>query len=216
MKIVVIDGINGAGKSTIIAALIERINKQLPGFRVAKFADPGTTPAGKAIRALVKDPNLPMCPVAQLLLYAAARADLWSHLQTLRDDLDLVILDRWIHSTIVYQGQKVPFEKINELHALFDMSLKDIDRAIILDVPVQVAAARATKAKGQDFQLDRFEAQGLEFQERLRQGYRNMWALPNTDVIDVSDDDVSAHTEVILALLRVANILPRGNADVLS
>lgn len=207
MKVMVFDGINGAGKSTLIKAFENKVRATYPELRIARYADPGSTEVAERIRKLVKDPELPMAPGVQLLLYAAARLSLWNLIKDHEIEIDLVLLDRWIHSTICYQGIAVGDDKVEELHRLFSMSFEDIDLSVILDVPAELAATRAAAAKGQDFKVDRFEAKGLAFQKQLRDRYRTLGRYRNTAVVDVSNPDVEVNLQKIWAVAEVYGIV---------
>lgn len=198
MKIFVIEGINGAGKSTIVHGLMQKMEKL--GIKVQKFSDPGSTQVGLKLRALLKDPSLPMDSRVQLLLYVAARLDLWKYIDTeVRESgTEVVLLDRWIHSTMAYQGQKTPVDLIEDLHDLFGLNMKDpeqISHTVILHVSLELAMARVAKAKGQDFQADRFESQGYSFLSAVQNSYLNLAKSDLCSLVDVSNDDAAINIE---------------------
>jgi dTMP kinase len=98
MPLVTIEGIDGAGKSTLARALAERLGATL-------LREPGGVEASERIRDLVKDPTLTIGPRAEALLYAAARAQLVE--ERVRPALErgeLVLLDRFVDSSLAYQG----------------------------------------------------------------------------------------------------------------
>src|SRR3954451_21659449 len=99
MPLVTIEGLDGAGKTTLAAGLAQA----LPGAVLLR--EPGGVEASERIRELVKDPALTVGPRAEALLYAAARAQLVE--ERLRPELDrgaLVLLDRFVDSSLAYQG----------------------------------------------------------------------------------------------------------------
>src|SRR3954453_18849204 len=98
MPLVTIEGLDGAGKSTLASALAERLGAVL-------LREPGGVAASERIRDLVKDPALTVGGRAEALLYAAARAQLVE--ERLRPELErgtLVLLDRFVDSSLAYQG----------------------------------------------------------------------------------------------------------------
>jgi dTMP kinase len=98
--LITIEGLDGAGKTTLAARLAER----LPG-RVEVLREPGGVELAERIRALVKDPSLRIDPRAEALLYAAARAQLVAErVRPLLDEGATVILDRFVDSSLAYQG----------------------------------------------------------------------------------------------------------------
>jgi dTMP kinase len=96
--LITIEGIDGAGKTTLAAALADRLGATL-------LREPGGVELSERIRDLVKDPALTVDPRAEALLYAAARAQLVAErLRPLLDQGDTVVLDRFIDSSLAYQG----------------------------------------------------------------------------------------------------------------
>lgn len=98
--LITIEGLDGAGKTTLAAALGER----LPG-RVEALREPGGVELAERIRALVRDPALEIDPTAEALLFAAARAQLVAErVRPLLAEGATVILDRFVDSSLAYQG----------------------------------------------------------------------------------------------------------------
>jgi dTMP kinase len=102
-RLITIEGIDGAGKSTLAHALTREITDR--GQRVELLREPGGVEVSERIRALVKDPALAVAPRAEALLYAAARAQLVQELLgPLLEQGVLVLLDRFVDSSLSYQG----------------------------------------------------------------------------------------------------------------
>src|ERR1700761_4847544 len=102
-KLITIEGIDGAGKSTLCDLLAAAL--QARDIDAVVMREPGGVPTAERIRALLKDPDAVIDARAEALLYAAARAQLVS--ERLRPTLDAgttVLLDRFVDSSLVYQG----------------------------------------------------------------------------------------------------------------
>ena len=102
-KLITIEGLDGAGKSTLAQALVRELAGK--GHRVELLREPGGVDVSERIRALVKDPALAVAPRAEALLYAAARAQLVQErlLGALEQGV-LILLDRFVDSSLTYQG----------------------------------------------------------------------------------------------------------------
>jgi dTMP kinase len=135
--LITVEGIDGAGKTTLAAALADRLGATL-------LRDPGGVEASERIRAIVKDPDLVVGPRAEALLYAAARAELVD--QAVRPRLDAgetVVLDRFVDSTLAYQGaaRGLGIETIASLNAFATGALVP-DVTFLLRLSVADARAR--------------------------------------------------------------------------
>jgi dTMP kinase len=101
--LITLEGIDGAGKTTLADGLLGALRAR--GVAAQLLREPGGVPAAEAIRSLVKDPDLEIGARAEALLYAAARAQLvQERLMPLLDGGALVLLDRFVDSSLVYQG----------------------------------------------------------------------------------------------------------------
>jgi dTMP kinase len=102
-KLITIEGLDGAGKSTLAEGLVRELSAR--GQTVVLLREPGGVEVSERIRALVKDPALAVAPRAEALLYAAARAQLvQEQLVGLLEEGVLVLLDRFVDSSLAYQG----------------------------------------------------------------------------------------------------------------
>jgi dTMP kinase len=102
-RLITIEGLDGAGKSTLAQALVDELAAS--GQRVQLLREPGGVDVSERIRALVKDPALNVHPRTEALLYAAARAQLvHERVAPLLDAGALVLLDRFVDSSLAYQG----------------------------------------------------------------------------------------------------------------
>ena len=176
------EGIEGSGKSTQIALLSETLRSR--GHAHVLTREPGGTPAGESIRALLLDSSTRLGPPAELFLYAAARAE---HLERIiRPALQigrLVLCDRYLDATRAYQGygRGLPLAWIEALHQIDPLRLAP-DRTILIDLDPAVGLGRARgrnrkTAKKAATEMKpardegRFEAEDLAFHQRVRDGY---------------------------------------------
>jgi dTMP kinase len=172
---ITLEGIEGSGKSTQIVKLKTLLEQR--GHTCLVTREPGATPIGKKIRALLLDSDSQgILPLTELLLYEADRAQ---HIQEIiRPALSvntIVISDRYYDATTVYQGYARGFDlkQIEALHAMVVGSLKP-DMTLILDLPVERGLERAwhrIENQKPDQREDRFEKESLSFHEKVRQGY---------------------------------------------
>jgi dTMP kinase len=165
--LVSIEGGEGAGKSTVLAAAQALLNAR--GFDVVVVREPGGTPAGEAIRALLLDPASHLVPEAELLLLFAARAQLVREI--VRPALArgaAVLSDRFTDASFAYQGggRGIDMAHIAALER-WAAGLKP-DLTLLLDVGVEVGLARARSRGGTP---DRIESEQAEFFERVRATY---------------------------------------------
>jgi dTMP kinase len=190
-RFVAFEGGEGCGKSTQAALLAQAIGAQLT-------REPGGTPLGTSVRALLLDPDAaPVGSRTEALLMAADRAH---HVATVvRPALESgrhVVSDRFAASSIAYQGygRGLPVGEIRELSAWATDGLWP-DLNVLVDVPVDVAAARL----GTD--LDRFERAGDEFHQRVAEGFRRLAADDPEHWVVV---DGTPTVEEVAAAVRVA------------
>jgi len=163
-----LEGGEGAGKTTVLVALRARLEAR--GHAVVGTREPGGTPAGEAIRALLLDPAQPLVPNAELLLMFASRAQL---VETLVAPAlargDMVLADRFTDASFAYQGggRGLPMGVIADLERVFVGRVPDF--TLLLDLDVQAGLARA-RSRGAP--ADRIEREKDEFFERVRSAYR--------------------------------------------
>jgi dTMP kinase len=178
---VVIEGIEGSGKSTLHHGLVERL--RVEGRDVVVTREPGGTATGDAIRTIFLDRTLTIEPLTEALLVSAARAQ---HVaEVIRPALaanQLVLCDRFTDSTIAYQGYGRGLD-LDALRRLCDAAAGGIrpDLVLLIDLTVEVARARM---KERSYALDRIESQDDAFHERVRQGYLELAKSPGHRVLD--------------------------------
>ena len=166
---IVCDGSNGAGKTTVIKAIAEHLQSLGRDFIISR--EPGGTPIGEKIREVVLSPATPeMCDLTELLLFGAARAQ---HLQEkiipALASGQIVICDRFVAATISFQHYAwgIDLDLIRQINDLVLQGFQP-DMNIILDLDPRVGMARVHQ-RGEG--LDRMEDQQLEFLQKARNGY---------------------------------------------
>lgn len=160
------DGIDGAGKSTQARILTQRLTAD--GVDAELVADPGTTPIGTAIRQILLHNDTPITPVAQMLLFSAARAELTQHIKNRVAAGAIIVCDRWLLSTLVYQGV------LNGLKTEDIMSVFQISSGLYPDIcfVLDLSPAAAKKRMGQP--RDRYERCSSRDCEKMRTAYVNL------------------------------------------
>jgi dTMP kinase len=152
-RLITIEGIDGAGKSTLAEGLHAALARERP---VQLLREPGGVALSERIRALVTDPGLRCDPRAEALLYAAARAQLVDErIVALLEHGTWVLLDRFVDSSLAYQGagRGLGMEQIATLNAFATAGLV-ADRTLLLRVDPGVARLRQ---RGRSERADRLE-----------------------------------------------------------
>jgi dTMP kinase len=162
-SLVVVEGIEGSGKSTLVANLAERLTAY--GCDVVTLRDPGGTALGDEIRALLLTSTHTPAPATEALLFMASRAELVTqHVAPALADGRIVLLDRFLLSTLAYQ---VAGRGLNEYAVLAanTLALGRVTTAVtfVLDLPFEEGMRRATRRGA----LDRIEREGEAFHRRV-------------------------------------------------
>jgi dTMP kinase len=158
---VTFEGIDRSGKTTQARLLADAL-----GDEALLVREPGGTPAAERIRELVKEPGVTLSPIAETRLFGAARAELIERvLKPALDDGKTVISDRYIDSTVAYQGgaRGLGIERVEQLNDWIAGGLWP-DVTFLLDVPPGVASGRGGEP-------DRFEQEGEELQRAVAAAY---------------------------------------------
>jgi dTMP kinase len=175
---ITLEGIEGSGKTSQMERLCRHL--EAAGRKVTVTREPGGTPIGQKIRALLLDPaNSALVPEAELLLYMADRVQ---HIRTCilpaLETGQVVLCDRFFDATIVYQGvaRGLPAQMVQDLYALTCGALMP-DLTFLLDLPpeeglkrawAQLAAGDRTRSES------RFEEEQLDFHRKVRAGYLHL------------------------------------------
>ena len=167
-KLITIEGLDGAGKSTLADGLLEALAAR--GLRVELLREPGGVAVSEQIRTLVKDPALAVAPRTEALLYAAARAQLVEErlLPLLREGA-LVLLDRFVDSSLAYQGagRSLGVEEVRAINRFATGPLAP-DRTLLLRIPPAVGRSRQ---QARALEPDRLEREGDDFFATIAAAY---------------------------------------------
>lgn len=175
---VTFEGLDGAGKTTQVELLRERLEQE--GREVVATREPGGTELGERIRELLLG-GVPVAPWAEATLFAASRAQ---HVaEVIRPALErgaVVLCDRFVDSSLVYQGaaRGLGVEAVLELNLRATGGLLP-DRTFLLHVPVATAAARLGD------RLDRIEAGGVALLEEVDAAYRSLAAAHPERIVEL-------------------------------
>jgi len=196
-RLITIEGIDGAGKSTLATALHGEFSRER---RFELLREPGGVALSERVRELVTDPGLRCDPRAEALLYAAARAQLVD--ERLRPWLDAgtwVLLDRFVDSSLAYQGagRGLGVDEIARLNAFATGGLMP-DRTLLLRIDPITARSRQ---QSRLVAPDRLEQEDQAFFEMIAAAYDELAASDPRRIRVLDADDTPEH---VLALARAA------------
>lgn len=164
------EGIEGSGKSTQISKLVEYFETQ--GRRVLKLREPGGTVFGEKLRDAILHSKEGLAPLSEAHLFASARAQLLKEkiLPALEDPNAVVLLDRYIDSSLAYQGfaRGLGIEEILRIHQAYPLCLLP-NRTFFLSIsPEESLKRQETRGQVKDY----FESEKFEFTQKLAEGFQ--------------------------------------------
>jgi len=187
-----LEGVDGSGKSTQARLLVEALGAETVAIR-----EPGGTDAAERIRDLLADPAVALEPLAELLLFLAARADLTE--RVIRPALEAgrtVVSDRFSDSSVAYQGAARGLG-VGEVIGLCDTATDGLwpDLTLLLKVEPELSLGRAGG-------VDRFESEGLELQRAVARAYEEIAIIASDRVVVIDADGTvdEVHERVMEAI----------------
>jgi dTMP kinase len=202
-RLITIEGIDGAGKSTLAAGLLDALKAR--GLKATLLREPGGVPAAERIRDLVIDPDLHVTARAEALLYAAARAQLVEEaIEPLLREGRWVVLDRFIDSSLAYQGGGRELG-IDSVRAINEFAIRTArpDRTLLLMIDADLGRSRSRARAGR---LDRLEREQNDFFDRTAAAYLELASedperIRRIDATRPPDEVLAAALEALADLL---------------
>ena len=184
-----LEGVDGSGKSTQARLLVAALGEETVAIR-----EPGGTEAAERIRELLADPGVELEPLAELMLFLAARADLTE--RVIRPALEAgrhVVADRFSDSSVAYQGSARGLG-VCEVIGLCDTATDGLwpDLTLLLRIDPETGLGRAESD-------DRFEREGLGLQEAVAEAYEEIAQIASdrVEVVDASGAVEEVHARVM-------------------
>jgi dTMP kinase len=187
-----LEGVDGSGKSTQARLLVEALGEETVAIR-----EPGGTEAAERIRELLADPGLALAPLAELMLFLAARAEVTE--RVIRPALEAgrhVVADRFSDSSIAYQGSARGLG-VGEVIGLCETATDGLwpDLTLLLRIDPETGLGRAAGE-------DRFEQEGLSLQREVATAYEEIAQIASDRVVvlDASGSIEEVHERVMEAV----------------
>lgn len=187
-KYVVIEGHDGTGKSTQVSLLRERLAER--GIDSIEFHEPEGTPIASAIRTVIKNGDLERDGMTNLLLFSAARHDIWN-----RYALPALKMGQWVvaarnyYSTLAYQGygEGLDLGIIRTItEQATDQQYMEPDIALILNLDDEAERLKRIAARGELENPDTFESKGGDFQSKVKNAYLDIASNQHIQVLSAS------------------------------
>lgn len=207
-RLITIEGIDGAGKSTLAAGLLDALSDR--GVDIKVLREPGGVPAAERIREVVIDPELHITARTEALLYAAARAQLVEEaIEPVLNSGTWLLLDRFIDSSLAYQGGGRELG-IDAVRAINDFAIRGArpDRTLLLLIEPQESRSRS---QSRTRPPDRLEREQDDFFDRTVAAYLE---LASNDPQRIRKIDASMPPDQVVeaALDELADLLPGSDA----
>lgn len=207
-RFITFEGIDGSGKSTQLRMLASDL--RLKGYNVQTTMEPGGTPLGRRLREAFLETEETVAPLAELLLFAADRAQ---HVELLikpaLEEGKIVISDRYADATVAYQGagRGFPETMINQVVKIATGGLKP-DLTIFFDVTIERAILRTDSRDESGEKKNRMDRETTEFYSRVRKGYLKIAEKEKKRfvVIDANGSVEEVHARVLEVVDRFLGI----------
>jgi len=202
-KFISFEGVEGCGKTTQIALLSDYLKKHSIPHTITR--EPGGTAVGEGIRKiLLTSETIQLTAASELLLFYASRSqNIQEKIKPALDRGEMVICDRYYHASMAYQGygRGIPLDFIHKLTNLVCAPYRP-DLTFLLDIEPEVGLTRArarNRARAED--EGRFEAEDLEFYNKVRDGYLELASEDERMQLIYADRPIEAVHRHILTLL---------------
>lgn len=192
MKLISFEGIDGVGKSTVVDAVYEKLS--IKGYNVCLLRDPGSSEIGEQLRNIIKS-DTPRSKLTNLFLYLTARLELVSEIESSKNDYDYILLDRYVDSTIAYQGygQGIDLNIINTLNdILLDNNKYLPNRTYYLFLDEKTRLERLSKRQGE---LDDIDTNN-EFLSKVKKGYESL--LSDNRILSLKNTNSKITADIIV------------------
>ena len=189
-KFIAFEGADGSGKSTVINAMFKEFHRNTEVVR-----EPGFTDVGEAIRDILLNRDLDICPKTEALLMASSRAELVnSHIIPRLNEGYNIFSDRYVLSSLVYQGisRNLGINEIREINNFATSGLK-ADQIIFLDIDYETQLRRREERKTSD----RIEKEDAKFHKSVIDGYKKIYDLFKDEYNIVKVDATKSLDQVI-------------------
>src|ERR1700756_4678142 len=202
-KFISFEGIEGCGKTTQIALLSDYLNKRSIPHTITR--EPGGTAVGEGIRKiLLNSETIHLTAASELLLFYASRSqNILEKIKPALDRGEMVICDRYYHASMAYQGygRGIPLDFIRKLTDLVCHDYRP-DTTMLLDIEPEVGLARArARNSARTNDEGRFEAEDLDFYNRVRDGYLELASEDERIQLIYADRPIETVHRHILTLL---------------
>lgn len=207
-KYIVIEGGDGTGKSTQVKLLRERLKEE--GIDSIEFHEPGGLPITDNIRKVILNAELQRDPVTNLLLFTAARHELWKSARQKLEEGIWIVASRNYFSTLVYQGygEGIDLQLIHDTTLQFtDKLYIQPDLAVILTLEDQAEREKRIGERGHLATPDTFESKNNSFQRIIQEGYKQLahdYKLPLLS----AQRTIDAITDEIFSLVKDTEKVP--------
>ena len=204
------EGIDGSGKSTQLRLIASVL--RLQGLEVVTTREPGGTTLGQRLRAALLDAQEQVDPLAELLVFAADRAQhVRRQLRPAIESNHVVLSDRYADSTVAFQGAGRGFDEklISQIVQLATEGLKP-DLTLLFDLPVAECVARTRRRHEGKNKGDRIDAEDIEFHTRVRDAYLRIAAAEPERVRLIEASGAAQETHKLVVDIVVPFLRQRG------
>lgn len=173
-RFITFEGIDGSGKSTQMRLVAEELRRN--GFDVVETCEPGGTELGRRLRSVFLETEETVEPLAELLLFAADRAQHVEHLIKPALNAGKVVLsDRYADATFAYQGFGRGFQE-DVIRRMIELATGGLQPGLTLffDISIENAVERMNARADSGQKANRMDAETAEFYTRVREGYRTL------------------------------------------